>query len=211
MLATQNPQSVKSGSEQQHSRGSGTASAESSTLGHRSDNSLPLESEFQRGFEAGARATESALRKEYEDKTAEERLRIGIFLVSIQEQLEVLQSRAERTVVHLAIAVAEQIIKREVMLDRELVLRQIKEAVRRVMGVGHIKLRVNPSDEQMVRDHRAGLLSGSDSIREIVVEPDEKVAPGGCILESDSGNVDARLATQLQKIEVAFTEEEASA
>jgi flagellar assembly protein FliH len=52
-----------------------------------------------------------------------------------------------------------------------------------------------------VREHRAAIASGSDSIRDMVIEADEKVERGGCILESDSGNVDARISTQLKKIE----------
>ncbi|MDH3251189.1 MAG: FliH/SctL family protein [Ignavibacteria bacterium] len=166
-----------------------------------------LQQEYDQGFAEGMRVAEERLRQEHEQKLNDERLRTGMLLANVQKQLDTLEQKSERTVVHLAVAIAEQIVKREITLDREMVLRQIREALRRVMGVGHVRLRVNPIDEQMVRDHRAAMMGSSDSIREIVVESDEHIPPGGCILESDSGNVDARLATQLKKIEAALSDE----
>jgi len=167
-----------------------------------------LQKGYDQGFAEGLRVGEERVRLEFEQQLSEERLRTGMLLANVQKQLELLEERSERTVVHLAIAIAEQVVKREISLDKETVLRQIREALRRVMGVGHVRLRVNPADEQMVRDHRAAMMGSSDSIREIVVEADEHIPPGGCILESDSGNVDARLATQLKKIETALSDED---
>jgi flagellar assembly protein FliH len=166
-----------------------------------------LEREYDRGYAEGYKSAEGRVRSECDQKIDEEKLRIGLLLANVQEQLDSFEQRAERTVVRLAVAVAEQILKREVATDQETVLRQIREALRRVMGVGSVRLRVNPADEQMVREHRAEVLGSSDSVREIIIEADDQIPPGGCILESESGNVDARLATQLKKIEAALNDE----
>jgi flagellar assembly protein FliH len=166
-----------------------------------------MEQEYNRGYTTGFKAAEGRIRGECDQQLNEERLRIGMLLANVQEQLDTFEKRAERTVVRLAIAVAEQIIKREIAADRETVLRQIREALRRVMGVGSVRLHVNPADEHMVREHRAEVMGSSDSVREIIIEADDQIPPGGCILESESGNVDARLATQLKKIESALNDE----
>ncbi len=166
-----------------------------------------LEREHDRGYAEGYKAAEGRVRSECDQKLEEEKLRIGLLLANVQEQLDSFEKRAERTVIRLAIAVAERILKREAAIDQETVLRQIREALRRVMGVGSVRLRVNPADEQIVRDHRAEVLGSSDSVREIIIEADDQIPPGGCILESESGNVDARLATQLKKIEAALNDE----
>jgi Flagellar biosynthesis/type III secretory pathway protein len=47
-------------------------------------------------------------------------------------------------------------------------------------------------------------MSHADSVREIVIESDNKVERGGCIIESDLGNIDARLSTQFELIEEAL-------
>ena len=126
---------------------------------------------------------------------------------NIRKEFSNLQQRSEEIVIRFTLAVAEQILRREVILDNTVsVIQQIKEGLRRVLGVDHIKVRVNPIDEAMVREHRASVASGSDSLRDMLIEADEKVERGGCILESDSGNVDVRISTQLKKIESALLE-----
>ena len=97
--------------------------------------------------------------------------------------------------------IAERIIRKEVSLDRSIVLAQIRESVRRVLGVERLTIRVHPEDLKTVREQKSVIQANGDSIREIVVEPDEGLEPGDCVLESDLGNIDARVATQLKQIE----------
>jgi flagellar assembly protein FliH len=173
------------------------------------------EEAFARGVEEGTRQAESAYAVELKRRLIEEREqatssaagrleRIGD---KLQAQIGDVQVRAEEAVVRLALSIAEQVVKREVRMNNTLVIQQIREALHRVVGVEHIKIRVNPADEAVVREHRTAVLSGSDAVRELVIEPDPKIEAGGCILESDSGNVDARLSTQLKKIESMFLEQ----
>jgi flagellar assembly protein FliH len=70
-----------------------------------------------------------------------------------------------------------------------------------------VKLRVHPDDESTLRQRRVEVSSAIDSLREVVIEADDKIERGGCIVESDSGNVDARLSTQLRSIELVLFEQ----
>lgn len=173
-----------------------------------------LDREYKRGFEDGTREAEKMLREDFEARVSDERkkttLRVIVQLESLMENIQKeyshLQQRSEEIVIRFTLAIAEQILRREVKIDDTVVLQQIKEGLRRVLGVDHIKVRVNPIDEAMVREHRAAIASGSDSLRDMLIEADEKVERGGCILESDSGNVDVRLSTQLKRIEAVLLE-----
>jgi flagellar assembly protein FliH len=163
-----------------------------------------LRNEFKAGFDEGRRFTEKTLRDDLAAQMAESRDVIGTLTANLLQQYEELYAAAERSVVKLALGIAERIVKREVVFDNEVVLRQIHEGTKRVIGVERIKIRVNPADEQYVREHRSQLLTSADSVRELVIEVDENAERGGCILESDSGNVDALIATQLERIEAAM-------
>ncbi len=99
---------------------------------------------------------------------------------------------------------AGKILKREVTLENQVVLGQVHDALRRLTGVESVKLRVSPRDEALVRQERALLMTSSESVRELIIESDEKIEPGGCMLETASGTVDARLSTQLEQIEAAL-------
>jgi len=160
--------------------------------------------EYDRGFADGVARAEARLRSEYSERLAGHTARIESLLTSMQGQLWHLYERIERDAFRFALAVAGKIIKREVRSDDGTAVRQIQDALRRVVGVDAIKLRVNPADEQVIREHRPAILASAESVREFIVEPDESIEPGSCIVECASGNVDARWATQLRQVEAAL-------
>lgn len=165
-----------------------------------------LDDAYERGWKHGKAETEQQLRLEMEQAIANERERISKFLTSLEEQLRDFHAKVEESVVKFSLAVAEKIVKREIIRDQEFVLTQVREALKRVVGVARVKLRVHPNDEAVVRRNRTTVTEGADSIREIIIEIDETIEPGGCIIESESGNVDARLSTQLKQIEETLME-----
>ena len=172
------------------------------------DREMPLPAEmdaaenaYRSGYAAGVAETEQRLTEDFRLKTEEECQRIELLLTAIGEEHAQWKSRAEKNLIRFAVAVAERIIRSEVSAHPEIILRQIRESFRRIVGVDKVRLRVNPSDEPFVRGKRSEIVGESESVRELLIESDEKVEPGGCILESEMGNIDAQLLTQLQNIE----------
>jgi len=169
-----------------------------------------LREEFKAGFDEGRRHAEGTLAEEFHRKEAELSERVETLLGNIIRQYHQFQSAAERNAVQLAVAIAERIVKKAVTIDDEFVLRQIHEAMKRVVGVDRIRIRLNPADEEFVRAHRPALLTSADAVRELTLESDETIPRGSCMLESDAGNVDASIATQLERVEAAlFSDQEA--
>jgi flagellar assembly protein FliH len=163
-----------------------------------------LKDEFKAGFEEGRRFAEKQMREEIAGTVAASKAAVDTLTSNVLLEYRRLQAEAERNVVKLAMAIAERIVKRELTLDNSVVLRQIQEATKRVIGVERIRIRVNPQDEEYVREHRTQVLTAADAVRELVIESDETIGRGGCVLESDTGNVDALIATQMKSIETAI-------
>ena len=159
---------------------------------------------FARGVEEGRRIAGTEFRETLSRMRGEEHKRESGFFAAIAYQMKVLQKMVERDAYRFALAVAERIIRRDVTLADDIVITQIKEAIQRIVGVESIKLRVHPSDEEIVRAHRTVFLSSLDNLRDVVIETDEGMERGGCIIESASGNVDARISTQLRQIEASL-------
>ncbi len=159
---------------------------------------------FGRGVEEGQRIAGMEFRETLSRMRGEEHQRQSGLFAAIADQMKVLQKMVERDAYRFALAVAERIIRRDVTLADDIVITQIKEAIQRIVGVESIKLRVHPSDEEVVRAHRTVFLSSLDNLRDVVIETDEGMERGGCIIESASGNVDARISTQLRQIEASL-------
>jgi flagellar assembly protein FliH len=168
------------------------------------DETAQREREYQRGVEDGRKAAEVEGHHARNAWEQEAQSRLETLSTNLKKQHQALLMRMEHDLLKFALAVAERIVRREVRMHDDVVIGQIQEAVRRVVGTETIKLRIHPDDEQAVRGHRGTLLAMSDTVRDLIIEADPMIDQGGCIIESPAGNVDARLSTQLRQIESAL-------
>ena len=149
------------------------------------------------GGEVGERMAESLLKQYSASLDALNKLRKELF------------STSEREVIRLSLEIARKIIKHEVAIDEELILTLVKVALARVADQALITVRVNPKDYHFIERHHAAGLGATDgrSLSESVkLVEDPLIARGGCIIETDSGTIDARIEEQLREIERGFFE-----
>jgi flagellar assembly protein FliH len=113
---------------------------------------------------------------------------------------------SEREVVRLSLEVAKKVVKREVSVDEELILALVKVALSRLADQSVMTIRVNPKDGQSIlhfRESPGHRDSWHDGIK--LVE-DPMITRGGCLIETDSGVIDARVEEQFREIEKGFFE-----
>ncbi len=108
--------------------------------------------------------------------------------------------RNEGELVKLAVAAAAQIVGAAAEADPGTVLRQARKAVKASAAGRRLTLKVHPSEEDWVRAN-LGTIEGLDGA---VVTTLDAVEPGGCIVETEIGSVDARLGTQMAAMEKAL-------
>ena len=61
-------------------------------------------------------------------------------------------------------------------------------------------MHVNPAEEARLEEYLPELLGHLRQIEEVELVGDETVSPGGCVLRLGSGEIDARMETQLASI-----------
>jgi len=167
-----------------------------------------LKDEFEKGVQEGKRQEHEILKQEFDARVAAVEEQIGKLLEAVNEQFANLYHHSEQAIIKFAFGVAERITRRETSVDGETILTSIKEGVTRILGVEEVKIRVHPDDVSVVRGHRDRIQANGEALREIVVEADDHLERGDCILESDLGNIDARISTQLKQIENVLFESE---
>jgi flagellar assembly protein FliH len=111
----------------------------------------------------------------------------------------------ERTAVGLARRIAERILRRELAVDYELPLRLVRESLELAVGADGVQLVLNPADLAKLGASVDKLVREFSRMGKVDVVGDERVAPGGCRLETRHGSIDQQLATQLQRIEDELT------
>ncbi|MDR5675688.1 MAG: F0F1 ATP synthase subunit delta, partial [Armatimonadota bacterium] len=105
-------------------------------------------------------------------------------------------------VVTLALEVARKVIRRAVECDPALLLGWVREAAERLHASGALVVRVNPQDLERLRSSGVDLERAGVRLR-WVADPS---VDGGCVVESDSGVVDATVATQLRTLQERLEE-----
>jgi len=67
-------------------------------------------------------------------------------------------------------------------------------------------IRVNLSDLDLTTEHIKDFMGMVENVKSITVLEDSSVDKGGCIIETDFGQIDARISSQLHEIEENITE-----
>jgi flagellar assembly protein FliH len=123
------------------------------------------------------------------------------------DQLRTQMARNSRDdMLRLVMAIAEQIIHREVSIHADIINQVIAEALKASVRADHYRIKVNPVDLAAVNEHKPLFLASISSLKNLIVETDPAVTAGGCKIESDLGEVDATLETQLVAIRQALQE-----
>jgi flagellar biosynthesis/type III secretory pathway protein FliH len=129
-----------------------------------------------------------------------ERVRLDAIGASLAQEREDFFQAVEADLVELSLDIARKVLKQELTQNTEAVLGVVQHALRRVKDK-EARILVHPQDLQTVRDAQPLLDGISGGAFEVEVLGDGRVGPGGCVIETPSGNLDARLETQLESIE----------
>lgn len=128
---------------------------------------------------------------------------LNFILLEAHERRDSALAGAERDVLRLAVKLAEKIIGREIERDDATLADIVSAALRHARQQESLTVRVNPADLPGLQAHR-DRLDPSGRARFIDLVADPRVAHGGCVIEGESGTVDARLDTQLRVLERAL-------
>jgi flagellar assembly protein FliH len=116
---------------------------------------------------------------------------------------------SKQQLISLAIHIAETVIKREVASADDVAKLNLEEAIRLSAKRSRLLVRVSETDMKMLED----LLGDAPLVREeasaVELVPSAEILPGGCLVESAQGAVDARIDTQLREIEKVLLGEDA--
>jgi flagellar assembly protein FliH len=155
---------------------------------------------FENGFRQGEKAGMAIAEKQFEaliKKYAEAIVEIGRLRPALYAQVE-------REVVRLALEVAKKIVHREVHADREIVQTLIRVALSHVAVKSAATVRLHPADYEFVLEHRAASTRPGESGREVTLVADKSIERGGCLVETECGDVDARIDEEFREVERTF-------
>jgi flagellar assembly protein FliH len=110
----------------------------------------------------------------------------------------------ERDIVEVALAITQKILLREISIDKELVVRQVRQVLELLPDKTLVTLKVHPQDFTMLEPLRHSLRPEWANGDHLVLEAYADVDPGGCLVEQAGLLFDARLTQQLALVASEF-------
>jgi len=107
---------------------------------------------------------------------------------------------AETETVKLSMAIAKKIIISEVMINEEIILNVVKKSLKLVLNQDRYLIKINPADLGIMQNAQPELSELIENYDDIIFESDESIDQGGCLIETNYGNIDGRLEQQMQVI-----------
>jgi flagellar assembly protein FliH len=125
---------------------------------------------------------------------------LGAACMDISRLRENILRNSTKDMLRLVMVISKQIIQHEVASREELIVSIITEALHAAIKADECHIKINPDDLNVVNDKKPLFLTSISGLKNITFEADPSLARGGCLVESELGEVDATLETKLEKI-----------
>ena len=128
---------------------------------------------------------------------------------AVKERKKIIRD-AESEILRLSLKIAEQVIRSEVSLHKDVIMNMVAEAINRISDRENIIIKVNREDSEQLKQNKEKIAGLVDGVKNLSIIEDSQIEPGGCIIETNLGYVDARISTKLSLIEQQMKKVETS-
>lgn len=147
----------------------------------------------QEGYQNGYRDGLVALESFKQSFAAQTTAQVGALLASIDREFDALQPRLAEAVAGVAVEIARQVLRTELSTEPAVINGVAQQALAALVhSARHVQLQLHPLDLPLVREGSAEQLAA----RSAMLTANPALARGDCIVESDLGTLDARVATR---------------
>ncbi|MFT5174990.1 MAG: flagellar assembly protein FliH [Gammaproteobacteria bacterium] len=146
---------------------------------------------FAKGFAQGMQLAQT--------QTSENLKVLAQLTAYVREPMAMLDEQVDDELVRLVLAIARQVVRREVRTDPQQIVAVVREACGALDDVrGNLRIALHPDEARLVR----AMFTAEESLAAIVVEEDPSITRGGCTVKSEISFVDAQVEARIARIAV---------
>ncbi len=159
---------------------------------------IALHNQYTKGLADGQKAIKEKVEHEFNERLLRKYAELNNLISDLNDKAVELNTQFEEVVMNTAFILAGAILKREI--DRDSIFKDVlDESLKKVLGANEIIVRLHPKDyESIVTEGKTFQMK--DSFSQIKFEKDERIQQGGCFIESEIGNADGRISSQLNEL-----------
>ena len=142
--------------------------------------------------------------REAHDETALLLRSLNKALEEFEQSKRNLMAAAESGLIELALAIARRVCKLAVGISHDVVCANARTLLEMTQHSDDVELHFNPAEYELLREMEPELLAQAEQFAHVELVTDQRVAPGDCLLRTHTGEIDAAIEIQLDRIATAL-------
>jgi flagellar assembly protein FliH len=158
------------------------------------------ENAYQQAYQLGLEEGREKAYLETQEHIKQSLSSLHALLGSIENLKADLVTYNETHIVRLCYYMAKRIAMDEVTERPEIILNVVNQAIQNAQSEEELTVRLSPSDLQFVEQMREKLPKDYEALKRAKLEASDEIRDGGCIVETNYGNVDATVEQRIEKL-----------
>ncbi|HRD55128.1 MAG TPA: HrpE/YscL family type III secretion apparatus protein [Parachlamydiaceae bacterium] len=125
-------------------------------------------------------------------------------LAKLENEIIRIRSDSEQAIIPIALKAAKKIVGKEIELSETTILNIVLNYLKAVSTHKKITIYVSKKDLAILENNRQRLKEAFESLEALSIRERPDIEPGGCIIETEGGIINAKLENQWEVIETAF-------
>lgn len=125
-------------------------------------------------------------------------------LAQFEKNLEKIQKDTEQAIIPIALKAAKKIVGREIELSEETIVDIVGSNLKSVSQHKKIMIYVNKKDLDILEKNKQRLRDLFENLEGFSIRPRDDIAPGGCVIETEIGIINAQMEHRWRVLEKAF-------
>jgi type III secretion protein L len=125
-------------------------------------------------------------------------------VLALENEIEKVRGELQKVVMPVAVKAAKKIVTTELSTKPEIVIDIISSTLRTVSQHKRIVLYVSKQDLEQVEKSKNNLKAIFDELESLSIRERDDIEPGGCVIETEGGIINARLKDRWKTLEAAL-------
>lgn len=125
-------------------------------------------------------------------------------ILHYEQRIKEMEHELQKMILPLALRAAKKIVGRELESSPETIVDIVRQTLKPVTQNHHIKIFVSKEDKEILEKKKNELRTILEQVQTFIIEEKEDITPGGCIIETEAGIINASLENQWRALESAF-------
>jgi flagellar assembly protein FliH len=157
-----------------------------------------MEEEYKKGYEDAEKNVTEELEQKHSDELLNQSKDFYSIVSTFEEKFKIFENDFHSLVIKVSQRIAEKILQKE-LADNTIIEKLLDQNLRNIIGANDIIIKLNPTDYKLIQKSNKQYLASSGGSK-IRFESNENIQIGGCLIESEIGNLDAKVESQLNEI-----------